>query len=260
MKLGFYSACATMVMLSAGCASQTDTTGSQAATGAMTGSGGSVPSAVGATADSLKLGAFQDSDGAAGTLSYNFAKGSIRVNSLNRINSIYIQNGNVTFTGRAVDAIVQLGVGAFVSQDAGAGSLYDVFDNATLQVSAQDQSLVSVKFSDGRRLDGDALLTGLALELGSFKDQNGAAGTLGYTFAGGVVLVNDQTQKVHDVKVPDSSGQTVDLVDAVVEANVANALGRFVSEDNGAGHAYFHFAFGTVDYSNVSNSVVDIKH
>jgi hypothetical protein len=33
-----------------------------------------------------------------------------------------------------------------------------------------------------------------------------------------------------------------------------------VSEDNGAGHAYFHFPFGIGDYSNVSNSVVGIKH
>lgn len=255
-----------MMAFASGCSSadQSATSDSEVQEGA--------PAAVTAAAESLKLGAAKGSDGAAGTIYYAFEKGTVGFsNVLQKVSTVRIQDAsldelsrNVEISGDLLNAAIYLGVGAFKHTEGAAGSSYYEFERATARITNEDQALRSVTFSDQNlgELTGEVLSAAVRLELGAFKSAEGAAGSAYYDFDRGFVQFSNVNQTLSGVTVKDAalSGESkeVALNAAVVKAAVDANLGRLRGADGGAGHAYYEFDLGTIDYSNVEQKVLGV--
>jgi hypothetical protein len=223
-----------------------------------------VPPVVVDAALSLQLGAQLSSEGAAGSSYYDFEKATVRFsNVMGKIDSVKYHDTSldessrdVVLEGDVLKAAIQLGTGAFKHTDGAMGSSYYEFGRATIRYGEAEKTLYSVTFDDEMlgELSGDVLTAALSLELGRYKSNEGAAGSFYYSFDRGTIRFSNTMEQIEAVTVAET-----ELPMTVVSTSIEQQLGRFIGEEGAAGHLYFEFELGTVDYDNVGQRVLGVQ-
>jgi hypothetical protein len=269
VRVGAAVSLALMVATASGCAANDD---GGAGTDEASAVKGDLPDAVKSAADSLKLGAAKSSEGAAGHLYFDFEKGTVSYSNVRKkVDGVKFHDAsldelsrNAELSGDVAKAAIYLGVGAFKHTEGAAGSQNYEFEHAVVRYSNVSQTISTVTFNGEMmgELSGDVLAITLSLELGKYNRSEGAAGSTYYDFERGFIQWSNVTQSLVGTTVKDGSlaseSKEIALPADVVLTAVKESLGRLTGAQGGAGHAYYEFEEGTVDYSNVENKVLGV--
>ncbi len=106
-------------------------------------------------ASALGLGRLVSTEGAAGSIYFQFEKGVVRYSNVEgKISSVTVPDprmgGTVELSGRVLETALYGLLGSFQGTEGAAGSVYYAFDRAAVQVSNVTQQVVGVRWPDGR--------------------------------------------------------------------------------------------------------------
>ncbi len=213
-----------------------------------------VPGPVARAAAHSRLGTFVSRTNSGSLATARFTAGTVT----------YDFNGDtiydVTLTGIAGPtrgAAAALGVGAYVRGTHSTGVDHDTYAKATFDYDTIGGKLLDAVMP-ATTIPGNVVSLAVGLNLGAYVDTDGGMETVVDNFQNGSIAHLKNQDGIGTITVKASSGQQVNLPLPVAQAAAANAFGIVQSAEGAAGSVYFSFADGTIQWSNITQTLVAV--